>query len=290
MSEPLSPNPLQTPHTTNVTVSNFTTNEQNSQSHRSRRYMSKSQRACDFCRSRKTACRIVNLPPCRLCSQHGCACTFNKETVRRQPKETRSLQQKTMSALQSGRELTPRASTSFSQETLIDDGAFSAEDHGQSDEPNAGVFGVDNLTPDGSFNDYSNSHFENVVGLADDSTMNLNINTTQDLSDEILDSILRSEASPLDDDTLRYYVGPTGEQDPNLLRRYRFNDHNEFWFKKLGIRTTSPGPNPTLWMLSLSKQHPVISDDSIRQSPTDKQRELLESLVQPNIGGRIISL
>ena len=43
----------------------------------SRRYMSKSQRACDFCRERKSACRIEGGAPCQLCSYYQRECTFN---------------------------------------------------------------------------------------------------------------------------------------------------------------------------------------------------------------------
>jgi hypothetical protein len=43
-----------------------------------RRYMSKSQRACDSCRVRKSACRIDSSPPCRLCHLSGRECTFEK--------------------------------------------------------------------------------------------------------------------------------------------------------------------------------------------------------------------
>lgn len=42
----------------------------------SRRYKSKSQRPCDFCRRRRSACRIVRAPPCELCKSHGRECTF----------------------------------------------------------------------------------------------------------------------------------------------------------------------------------------------------------------------
>jgi len=45
--------------------------------HEPRKYMSKSNRACDFCRSRKSACRIIERGlSCRLCSSHGRQCTF----------------------------------------------------------------------------------------------------------------------------------------------------------------------------------------------------------------------
>lgn len=44
----------------------------------SRRYMSKRDRPCDFCRSRKSACCIDAGPPCQLCAVRGRRCTFDK--------------------------------------------------------------------------------------------------------------------------------------------------------------------------------------------------------------------
>jgi hypothetical protein len=42
-----------------------------------RRYKSKHQRPCDFCRRRRSACRIESVgPPCGLCRAYGRECTF----------------------------------------------------------------------------------------------------------------------------------------------------------------------------------------------------------------------
>src|SRR4051794_34317702 len=53
-----------------------------------RKYMSKRQRPCDFCRSRKTACRIESSPPCRLCQQYGRECTFVEAARPRKRQQT----------------------------------------------------------------------------------------------------------------------------------------------------------------------------------------------------------
>jgi hypothetical protein len=58
-------------------------NASNVQSVHSRRYMSKSQRACDFCRERKSACRIEGGVPCQLCSYYKRQCTFNSSSSAR---------------------------------------------------------------------------------------------------------------------------------------------------------------------------------------------------------------
>lgn len=43
-----------------------------------RRYRSKHQRPCDFCRRRRSACRIDSGPPCGLCRAYGRECTFEE--------------------------------------------------------------------------------------------------------------------------------------------------------------------------------------------------------------------
>ena len=52
----------------------------------SRRYKSKSQRPCDFCRRRRSACRIISAPPCELCKAHGRECTFADAPPPRKPR------------------------------------------------------------------------------------------------------------------------------------------------------------------------------------------------------------
>jgi Fungal Zn(2)-Cys(6) binuclear cluster domain len=52
--------------------------------HERRRYMSKSQRACDLCRVRKSACRTDRHEvSCRLCTAQGSQCTFNSGPIRK---------------------------------------------------------------------------------------------------------------------------------------------------------------------------------------------------------------
>ena len=42
-----------------------------------RQFPVKAKRACDHCRSRKSACHIESVPPCRLCALSGRQCTFD---------------------------------------------------------------------------------------------------------------------------------------------------------------------------------------------------------------------
>jgi hypothetical protein len=41
-----------------------------------RKYKSRKERPCDFCRRRQVSCKIDVAPPCQLCQNHGRECTF----------------------------------------------------------------------------------------------------------------------------------------------------------------------------------------------------------------------
>lgn len=97
------------------------------------------------------------------------------------------------------------------------------------------------------------------------------------------------EPQALDDALVGHFVGPTGEQDPGLLRRYRFGENNEFWFKKLATRMTSEGTDPTLWMIA----YPELgtgSDGGTAAGSGSPARQTLEELVAPDVGARLIKL
>ncbi len=48
-----------------------------------RAYKSRKNRPCDFCRARKSACRIAVAPPCFLCRTSGRDCTFVQSPPKR---------------------------------------------------------------------------------------------------------------------------------------------------------------------------------------------------------------
>jgi hypothetical protein len=97
------------------------------------------------------------------------------------------------------------------------------------------------------------------------------------------------EPHALYDALVGHFLGPTGEQDPNLLRRYRFGHNNEFWFKKLATRMTYGGADPTLWMLACQESG-TGSDGGTAAGSFSQERESLEELVAPDVGARLIKL
>lgn len=48
-----------------------------------RAYKSRRYRPCDFCRARKSACKITAAPPCHLCYTYGRECTFIEQPSKR---------------------------------------------------------------------------------------------------------------------------------------------------------------------------------------------------------------
>ncbi len=48
-----------------------------------RAYKSRKNRPCDFCRTRKAACKIAAAPPCALCQSYGRDCTFLERPQKR---------------------------------------------------------------------------------------------------------------------------------------------------------------------------------------------------------------
>ncbi len=268
----------------------------------SRRYMSKSQRACDFCRSRRAACRIEHSPPCRQCQLHSRDCTFEEKSA---PRKSRRQEPRPING---------------TLETARED---PAQQHLQGSQPQPLIM----VDGDGQYNDQT-GHASNVVleqatpsvdffldgnwALADPTLGEFSMddrNPAAGAAHGLDDAVLEEEslsgflaglphldASPgnphaLDDDLVSHFVGPTSEQDPNLLRRYRFDDSSEIRFKKLATRITSDGPNPTLWTLSVPET-PAESEGRVVLSPSSSSEEklALEALVPPEVGHRLITL
>lgn len=57
--------------------------------HRLRNYRPRNPRSCDFCRARKTACRVEDDPPCATCKLMGRECTFAERARRRKRQHQR---------------------------------------------------------------------------------------------------------------------------------------------------------------------------------------------------------
>jgi hypothetical protein len=262
----------------------------NVQSVHSRRYMSKSQRACDFCRERKSACRIEGGAPCQLCSYYKRQCTFNSSSSARRK---RALTNTDNNAASVG----PPARPDSAGMGLVDDGSLL---QGMQNNPTPPGLGSQEF--DATFQSYDMDSFPDF-------------NDNNILPDEAQDG---SHAAPQRQETALYpfadwinspsqlmegmeafempesipvqtgrYCGLTGDMDPYLLRLYRFNQQSVFPFKKLTVRSIDAGQLPIQFLQD-------IGDDSQTGPHVMEQDEIsraeLDAIVPRSIGQRLISL
>ena len=257
-----------------------------------RRYMSKSQRACDFCRSRRSACRIDIEPPCRQCNLHSRVCTFKEDSAPRKPRRTEPGTAELVSdgAVDLPEIHSPQDVLSFGTGYDQIDHVFDNDDQGHPDPafvldegwPSADATSAE-ILPDGH-------QSEGSIHITADVTMDENV------LDEFFSGIpanldVDSGLHTLNDSFVQYSIGPTGEQDPNLLGRYRMSEQNEIWFKKLATRITSKGLEQTQFMLALPEPQIDLESRSTSSSPAVVQERVpLETIVPFEIGDRLIKL
>lgn len=251
----------------------------------SRRYMSKSQRACDFCRERKSACRIEGGAPCQLCSYYQRECTFNRGSSarkRRAPNDTDTgvtlAPLMRPSSVESATDLRAanQPETLSSRMLEIQDPEPAARpndiemfsdsnDHILVEEPQSELQAV--MPPSGDLFDPFGDWFTSPNLLLDG-------NGDFEVSSQV----------PIQDGR---YCGLTGDMDPYLLRLYRYNEHSVFPFKKLTVRSIDAGRLPVQFLQT-------IKDESEITSPVpdtdDVSRSELESIVPHVVGVRLISL
>ncbi|KAE8383725.1 fungal-specific transcription factor domain-containing protein [Aspergillus bertholletiae] len=259
-----------------------------------RRYMSKAQRACDLCRSRKSACQIDTAPPCRLCRVHGQHCEFTNRIVRkkRQPLQNASysppnpFNRENVSS--DGRTNEPSEFTSLMQpveSTTI----HMTEGPTHDDAPTAGEQLYDFSMVQG-IEDADAS----VLGSGDHGIMEelmLSIYEGQGLSH------IEANAAPgppsLDNHQAftSQICGLSGDMDPYVLQHYRFDARAEFVFSKLAIRSVQDTGIPVQFLLSkpeLSNESKAIT--SLETPFTREELPELSQIVAPEIGERLIQL
>lgn len=251
----------------------------------SRRYMSKSQRACDFCRERKSACRIEGGAPCQLCSYYHRECTFNRGSSARK--------RRAVDDADTGVTLAPLMRPSSVE---------SATDFRAANQPETlpyHMLETQNSGPAAQPNDIEALPDSNDNMLVGESQSELQaiVPPSGDLFDPfgdwfaspnlLMDGNGRFEVSsqlPIQDGR---YCGLTGDMDPYLLRLYRFNEHSVFPFKKLTVRSIDAGRLPVQFLQT-------IKDESEITSPIpdtdDASRSEVESIVPHLVGVRLISL
>jgi hypothetical protein len=251
----------------------------------SRRYMSKSQRACDFCRERKSACRIEGGAPCQLCSYYNRGCTFNSDSSAR---KRRALNHADVSAT-----VAPPMRPSSGDPVP----ALSAANPLETSPPR--VLEAHNLRP--AARPHHTATSPNANDLLLPSVSQSELQTIASPSGDLFDPfgdwftspdlLMNGNGNPGVSSQLvaqdGRYCGLTGDTDPYLLRLYRFNEHSVFPFKKLTVRSIDAGQLPVQFLQT-------IKDESEITSPipdTDEtSRSELDAIVPHVVGVRLISL
>ena len=264
--------------------------------------MSKRQRPCDFCRSRKTACRIEGCLPCRLCALHGKQCTFVEST---QPRERASpLRSNDASSSRPGPR-TDQVDSSPSNGCAISPGN---QNEGLLSSPTdfeSGSFphnpeqpplfdnlaeqffgGFEVIEPDGRFSPAGLEQFQ--VGLDPNTHFEArNIQESTDWLDTGSTGVQLDSFGSLHPQVL----GHSGDMDPYLLQNYQYDPSGAYKFKQLSIHSVSQGNVPTQFLLS---EHGLFSHSrgemGLHHISADVSRTELESLVSIDTGARLVAL
>ncbi|KAE8422961.1 fungal-specific transcription factor domain-containing protein [Aspergillus pseudocaelatus] len=259
-----------------------------------RRYMSKAQRACDFCRSRKSACQIDTAPPCRLCRVHGQHCEFTDRIVRKKRRPLQATPGPSPSAFNDGNASndgrTNESSEFASSVQPMDSIAMHMTEgamHG--DAPRV----VEQLYDLSVVQGLEDSH-ASVLGSGDHGIMDelmLSIYEGQGLS------LIEPNPAPgppsLDNhpSLSSQLCGLTGDMDPYVLRHYRFDARAEFPFSKLAIRSVQNTEIPVQFLLSKPELSNESKAPSSLETPFAKDTlPELSQIVAPEIGERLIQL
>ncbi|KAH7165349.1 fungal-specific transcription factor domain-containing protein [Dactylonectria macrodidyma] len=259
-----------------------------------RKYMSKRQRPCDFCRSRKTACRIEGSPPCRSCHLHGKECTF-VEAARPRKKHLNEALAKSPSGeheLVSGSidNITAQPVMMGPISGLPVDNVVSFTEAGVTSTafPEMTMQFLDELDMDGSEYQFMfrtpHSSGSNVSAAGDFPAASQSPPThpPSDISNILLDKPEKQNPEVL---------GLTGDMDPYLLRSYRTDGRDIFKFKQLAIHSVHQEPIPIQFLISQPSlfargreeaDHDVVPDDELRSN--------LEKEVSASMGKRLIAL
>ncbi|KAK2049492.1 fungal-specific transcription factor domain-containing protein [Colletotrichum somersetense] len=239
-----------------------------------RRYMSKRQRPCDFCRSRKTACRIDSAPPCRLCVLHGRDCTFVEGVA---PRKRLSHSDKV-----EGRTVSPPASQTPMPMTTAPISAHPLP-RGPEDQPPHGdeMAFVDSLNFDTTQSEFE-AMFQSPRAFSTPSTVWASITPRQPGSRE------RIEYPPGANPQL---LGLSGDMDPLLLRHYRIDESGIFGFKELAIHSMQDSSMQCQFLLSQQSIFSRRREECGTERPSvDALSGQLANIIPTAVGARLITL
>ncbi|KAM0347307.1 hypothetical protein ACHAPU_004826 [Fusarium lateritium] len=240
-----------------------------------RKYMSKRQRPCDFCRSRKTACRIESAPPCRLCLQHGRECTFVEAARPRKRQQTGDID--------------PHGLYEETEDIYAEESPRQTVGALGCVEQDALSPTVSTVFPDMTMQflqdfDMDGPEFQFMFQSPNDEYTSARSDVTEGSSSRIHPLLDGHES--LHPETL----GLTGDMDPYLLQRYQTDDHGTFKFKQLAIRSVNNNP-PIQFLISQQSLFAQSRREAGHSSiSTPELRKKLEKIIPQSMGKRLISL
>ena len=266
----------------------------------SRRYMSKSQRACDFCRLRKNACIIEKDLPCRLCKLHGRDCTFNNSV--RQLRRIQSSRARTSAFIEDQPQQINQSSTknrsggsdvSETPQITQHAGEIQLDSFGDDVSVEAAVQFQPQYEPSDGFLLDAFAAQEDIFlplqldFLSDthyvpDQFMQENPELSPATAEGLHVASPNTSAQHLRSSAMSRIVEEcalTGDMDPYLMRHHVYDSSHTFISKRLAIHSISDGQHP-IHFLSFPKS---VQEDS-------SHRLELESIVNPEIGKRLIDL
>ncbi|KAH7145599.1 fungal-specific transcription factor [Dactylonectria estremocensis] len=260
-----------------------------------RKYMSKRQRPCDFCRSRKTACRIEGSPPCRSCHLHGKECTFVEaarprkkhltDALAESPTDEYELAGGSINIITTEPGLTgPIAGfPNIDNVTSIDEAGLTTTPF-----PEMSMQFLDNLDMDGSEYQFmfrtphSSASNGSAAGDFDAPSQSPPNHLPPDDSDILLDKAGKQNPEIL---------GLTGDMDPYLLRSYQTDERGTFKFKQLAIHSMHQGPIPIQFLVSQPSLFARSREEAGHEVvPDNELRSRLEKEVSVPMGKRLITL
>ncbi|KAL6818101.1 fungal-specific transcription factor domain-containing protein [Trichoderma sp. SZMC 28013] len=260
----------------------------------SRRYMSKRQRPCDFCRARKSACRIEGGPPCRMCLLHSRLCTFV---------ETTSMHRLSTNAKSLDRNVTiSEALRSHSREQAVS--PISLPEQLLLDNTSSGSPSIDSAL--NSASGQLSYEIPSEIDLLSWEQIDSNfVNFQPSLAHDFLGELgPQEETRPHegvppevlldndDTDSTPQFVGTTGEFEPCLFGHYLRDLSGRLPFKKLTLQSVHLGHLPAHFMLTSQSLYSQSREEAglATKVESKKSREELELLVPIDIGERLIRL
>lgn len=239
--------------------------------------MSKRQRPCDFCRSRKTACRIDQAPPCRLCVLHGRECTFIEAAApRKRPLPSEGGRD---SAVHSPPSYRPSPQIAAATPPSPPQVPTSLSGNQLSDE--AGIDFVGELNFDTTQSEFE-AMFRTPRAPSTPSAV-----WTRNLPQQLG----RAEDAEYPAGANPQLMGLSGDMDPLLLQHYRFDENGIFGFKELAIHSVQDSPLPCHFLVSQQSLFTRRRDEAGLEKPNqDLLMQELEKAIPTGVGERLIKL